>query len=146
MGQTTYQIEDPIEKTRDNLGANLHELEKKVKDITDWRYHYRNNPITLLGLAFGGGVLLAGMVGGTRSGSRSLQPSPVSRKVGETWDHIRDALLGVAAARVSEYVGDMVPGLQRNSVIGFGITLIESGPNSAGRPGGRPRTGRSAVL
>ena len=49
MGQTTNQIESHIERTRDDLGANLHELEQKVKEVADWRHHFRNHPMTLIG-------------------------------------------------------------------------------------------------
>ena len=66
MVQTTNQIENQIEKTRDDLHANLHELEDKVNQITDWRYHFQNHPMALVGVAFGGGVLLATILGGTK--------------------------------------------------------------------------------
>jgi Protein of unknown function (DUF3618) len=55
MGQTTNQIEAHIEDTREHLGSNLHELEQKVKSVTDWKQHFQTNPITMLGVAFGGG-------------------------------------------------------------------------------------------
>ena len=114
MGQTTDQIESHIEQTRDNLGANLHELEEKVKEIGDWRHHFRNHPTTLIGMAFGGGILLATLTGGTRSApAAALSPSPAGpykRKTTETWDHIRDALIGMAATRVTDFVGEVVPG------------------------------------
>jgi hypothetical protein len=65
MDQTTNQIEAHIENTRENLGANLQELELKVKSATDWRHQFRRNPMAMLGAAFGGGVLLA-FIGGRR--------------------------------------------------------------------------------
>ena len=114
MGDTTHQIESHIEKTRNDLGANLQELELKVGEITDWRYQFRNHPLPLLGLAFGGGVLLATMVSPTRGPSparlASLPPSQYKHRAAETWDQIRDALLGVAATRVTNFVGALVPG------------------------------------
>ena len=42
MGQTTHQIEAHIENTREDLGSDLHELERKVKDVTDWKQHFQN--------------------------------------------------------------------------------------------------------
>jgi hypothetical protein len=111
VGQTTDQIESDIEKTRDDLGANLQELEQRVKEVTDWRYHFRNHPMTLIGAAFGGGILLATMVSRTRSTSHAMPaPAPVRHKATETWDLIKDALVGVAAARVTDFVGELVPG------------------------------------
>jgi len=63
MDQTTDQIEAHIETTRENLGANLQELEQKVKSVTDWRRQFRENPMRMLGVAFGGGILLAFLLG-----------------------------------------------------------------------------------
>jgi len=116
MGDTTHQIENHIEKTRDALGANLHELERKVGEITDWRYQFKNRPMPMLGLAFGGGILLATMLGSPRHASPSRAASfpagAYKHKAGETWDHIRDALLGVAATRVTDFVGELIPGFR----------------------------------
>ena len=58
MGETTNQIESYIETKREDLGSNLAELENKVKSITDWREQFRSNPMTMVGVAFGGGILL----------------------------------------------------------------------------------------
>jgi hypothetical protein len=127
MGQTTNQIEAHIENTRDELGANLKEFEQKVKSVTDWKYHFENNAMTMLGVAFGGGVLLASVVGGNkRRGARRLysyssqqnMPEPHTgtdlqkNKALETWDNIKGALIGVAATRFKDFVGEVVPGFQ----------------------------------
>ena len=74
MGQTTSEIEAHIEHTREDLGSNLHELERKVKSVTDWKQQFQTKPMTMLGVAFGGGVLLATMLGGRkhRRGERSF--------------------------------------------------------------------------
>jgi hypothetical protein len=116
MGATTNQIERHIEKTRDDLGSNIQELERKVKSATDWKQYFRNSALTLIGLAFGGGVLLASASGGERRhSSSSYSNSPQARQrdnVLETGDNIKDALLGVAAARFKNYVGEVVPGFK----------------------------------
>ena len=122
MGQTTHQIEAHIEDTRQDLGSNLHELELKVKSVTDWKQHFRTNPMTMLGVAFGGGILLATMLGGrkNRRGERGFS-SPTTgsephagthhqkHKALETWDNIKGALIGVAATRFKDFVGEVVP-------------------------------------
>ena len=120
MGQTTEQIEAHIEHTRDDLGSNLHELEAKVKSITDWKYHFQTKPMTMLGVAFGGGILVATMLGGRKSRRRytnhvaGVEPRAGTtyqkHKALETWDNIKGALIGVAAARFKDFVGDVVPG------------------------------------
>jgi hypothetical protein len=125
MGQTAHQIEAHIQDTRENLGTNLHELERKVKGVTDWKQHFKNKPMTMLGVAFGGGILLATTLGGQRkkrgAGERSLSSyaSDAELHTGtdhqkhralETWDNIKGALIGVAATRFKEFVGEVVPG------------------------------------
>jgi hypothetical protein len=120
MGETTNQIESYIETKREDLGSNLAELENKVRSITDWREQFRSNPMTTVGVAFGGGVLLASMLGGKsrhRSG-RHFSDTAVphsdmdqqTNKAMETWDNIKGALIGVAAARFKDFVGEVVPG------------------------------------
>src|SRR5450631_4445552 len=105
MGQASSQIEAHIEDTRADLGSNLHELEQKVKCVTDWKQHFQSNPMTMLGVAFGGGILLATMLGGrkNRRGERGF-PSPAAgsgsyaatdhqkHKALDTWDNIKGAL------------------------------------------------------
>jgi hypothetical protein len=117
VGQTTYQIEHHIEKTRDDLGANLNELEYKVKEIADWRHHFRNHPMTMIGAAFGGGILLATMLGNGRRSPSTLTSRPqlsiTNHKVADAWEDIKDALVGVAATRVTDFVADMVPGFHQ---------------------------------
>ena len=83
--------------------------------------------MTMLGVAFGGGVLLASMLGGrkTRRGVQRFSaavPSSVPETYGgadlqknkalETWVNIKGALIGVAATRFKDYVGEVVPGFQ----------------------------------
>ena len=122
MGQTTNQIEAHIEDTRGNLGSNLNELERKVKSITDWKQHFQANPMVVLGVAFGGGILLAKMLGNQKrtGGERSFssRSSGVEPHAGtdhqkykalETWDNIKGALIGVAATRFKDFVGELVP-------------------------------------
>jgi hypothetical protein len=64
MGEKSSQITREIENTRAELGSNLQELERKVRGMTDWRQQFEKNPITLIGLAFGGGLLLGAALGG----------------------------------------------------------------------------------
>ncbi len=123
MGQTTHQIEAHIESTRENLGSNLHELETKVRAVTDWKQQFRQRPMTMLGVAFGGGILLATMLGGRTSrrrerayarraiGSESYAGSDYRKEEAlGTWDNIKGALIGVAATRFKDFVDDVVPG------------------------------------
>ena len=67
MDKTTDQIANDIDRTRDDLKANLEELETRMKSVTDWRAHFEKRPAALLAAAMVGGVLLSTMLG-KRSG------------------------------------------------------------------------------
>jgi hypothetical protein len=122
MGQTTRQIEAQIEDTREELGSNLHELERKVKSVTDWKQHFRARPMTMLGVAFSGGVVLATMWGRRKTRRRESFTSVPSgsatrRESGrqkdsalEIWDGIKGALVGVALMRFKDFIANAVPG------------------------------------
>lgn len=78
MGEKSDQIERHIEQTRNELGENISELQEKVKSAVDWRAQFQERPMTMLGIAFGGGVLLSALIGGksrSRSESRSFDDS-----------------------------------------------------------------------
>ena len=100
MDETLGQIEAHIDQTRERLGANLKELERRVDVATDWREHFHARPYIALGLAVAGGMLLArvagsrsprqhlslsdDMIGGPRPGRRS----DIREQALETWDNI----------------------------------------------------------
>jgi hypothetical protein len=63
MGQTTDQIENEIDQTREELMSNLEELESRVKDVADWRGHFRKHPGAMVAAATIGGMLVAAMFG-----------------------------------------------------------------------------------
>jgi hypothetical protein len=127
MGETTDQIESHIEHRREDLGSNLNELEQKVKSVADWRQQFQKNPKTMIGAAFGGGVLLASILGGRkRSGSGDVSPlqsetlgtqarSSVRARKHEAlqmWDTMKGALLGAAASQFKNLLTEVVPGFQ----------------------------------
>jgi len=126
MNQTTHEIKSHIEETRNDLGDNLDELEQKVKSATDWKQHFRSKPMMMLGVAFGGGILLAATLAGSRrrrvrdyaataSGPGPYIKSPKERHQAlETWDNIKGALIGVAATRFTDYVDQLVPGFNKH--------------------------------
>jgi hypothetical protein len=111
MGETARQIEAHIEDTRRDLGSHLQELEKKVKTAADWRGHFRNKPLPMLGAAFGGGVLLAFALNG-RTHRRGVSVSAQPHRHSELFDRVKDALVAVAATRFTDYISDTVPGFR----------------------------------
>jgi hypothetical protein len=119
VDESTDQIEREIRAERHRLGRNLSELEAKAKQLADWRTYYRNNPTLVLGLALGSGMLLGAWAGGARrsgdaprveAGRRSFRGSATGQRLEETWQTISDALLGVASAKVMDFIGGVVPG------------------------------------
>lgn len=155
MGQTSDQIENQIETRREDLRSNLEELEYKVKSATDWRQQFRNNTGTLLAIAFGGGLLLAGI---TRRGGRRdyrgrvgtlaarverapRRASPRLQELRQTWDHIQSALIGVVASKVKDTLGEFIPGFRDQISRREGSRDEEHGvhPEEGGyAPGSRP--------
>ena len=121
MGQTTDQIENQIESKREDLKTNLEELQTRVKTATDWRHYFAEHTGTMIAAAFGGGVLLATMLGGrsnraslSHAGGSSEPVRPWTRgtkhEVLENVDSIKSALVGAAATRFKGILGEMVPG------------------------------------
>jgi hypothetical protein len=121
MGQTTDQIENQIENKREDLKSNLQELETRVKTATDWRHYFVEHTGTMIAAAFGGGVLLAAMLGG-RSNRASLSQAGGSSEPARPWtrgtkhevlenlDSIKSALVGAAVTRFKGILGEVVPG------------------------------------
>jgi DNA repair exonuclease SbcCD ATPase subunit len=67
MGERADAIEREIEQERAELGRNLEELETRVKEAADWRVQFERHSGAMMALAFGGGLLLAALIGGRRN-------------------------------------------------------------------------------
>ena len=115
MGARSDQIKEHIEATRSELGNNLNELENRVKRATDWRRQFQENPMTVLTVAFGGGVLLSSMLGGSKR-SYSSSPSPAveraRNKASGAWENTKGALIALAATRARAFLGEAIPGFR----------------------------------
>lgn len=59
MGQTASQIENHIAAEREQLQQNILVLDERAREAVDWRTQFNARPGTLLGLAFGVGIVLA---------------------------------------------------------------------------------------
>jgi hypothetical protein len=118
MRERTDQIESQIQEERGELRANLDELGSRVRSATDWRRQFRHNPMLGLGLAFGGGLLLAGLLrGGTARNARQYAAStpPTGRgPLRGAWETIQSALVGVAANKASDVLSELVPGFREH--------------------------------
>ena len=92
----------------------------------DWKQYFQTHPMAMLGVAAGGGILLATISRGRKNRRRERSfssgdagPEPDAGNVhGKykppgTWDNIKGALMAVAAARFKDFVGEVAPGLSR---------------------------------
>jgi hypothetical protein len=131
MAERSDQIEQHIYEKRQELGEDLDELQYKFKRAVDWRAQVEDRPFTMLGLAFAGGLVAAALFGNARVSRRirrrSAQQwqrtkghvehsarraiSEVGEKVAFTWDHLKDAVADVAAAKLAEYLDELLPGV-----------------------------------
>src|SRR4029450_11917601 len=123
MDETANEIEAHIDRTRERLGSNLRELEDKVDAATDWREHFRERPHLFLGTAFIGGVVLASALkrksDGRPPSAVAVKPAvgghgSVQAQARELWNNIQAALVGMAGARIKQYIGEVVPGFDEH--------------------------------
>jgi hypothetical protein len=149
MGETPDQIERHIYEKRSELGENIHELQQKVKTAVDWRAQFDQRPWVGMGVAFGGGLLLALLFGGRsdsgRSSSRDRWPQEAQRfgtsqprddKANAVWENIRGAALAVAGSQLGGVLEGVLPGFQEQ----FRKRQREQQSSWTSRPNG-PETG-----
>jgi hypothetical protein len=133
MGETSDQIERHIQETRNDLSDNFNELEAKVRTAVDWRVQFEERPMTMIALAFGGGVLLSALLPSRRSpGRRSSSRAAHSDRHGsdlsfkprteyndttsqslEPWNVLKAALVSVATTKFSGFIEDLLPGFKQ---------------------------------
>ena len=135
MGEQSNDLERHIEDRRNRLNENISELERKAKDALDWRVQVEQRPGTMIGLAFGAGILLSAVLGGTRSSTsrkatttrdaRGASVPQTERSTAQSmldtayegsalaraWDNITGAVLGVAVSKVESLLEDLLPGI-----------------------------------
>ena len=120
MVERSDQIEKHIASTRSELGSNLQELEAKVKQAADWRTYFDRNPMMVMGLALGGGVLLGTMCGASNrvagivteedhNGKRSRDGIRHTQEA-DSWSVLKGALIGLAGAKVRNVLNEVLPG------------------------------------
>jgi hypothetical protein len=124
VDESMRRIGESIHAERRNLDRNLAELEQHVLSMADWRTHYRNHTWAAVGIAAGTGLVMGMLTAvsprayrerGGRAWSALAQLDHHGRtrsRLGETWDGILDALLGVASSAAIHFVSRHVPGFQ----------------------------------
>lgn len=135
MGEQSEDLSRYIEDRRTRLNANIGELERKAKDVLDWRVQVEQRPGTMLGLAFGAGILLSAILGGagrsprrkpaSRSDSHRVSTQETGRSyaqrtpdaasqenaVSHAWDNMKGALVGVAVTKCESFLEELLPGI-----------------------------------
>jgi hypothetical protein len=109
MDPSVEQLEAEIDRKREHLGADLHELEGKVESVMDWRRQYRAHTLPVLSIAFASGVALA-LMGHDHHQTRSIaSDNGRTGPIQDAWNDIRRALVTVAATRLADYVRERLP-------------------------------------
>ena len=130
MGETPDQIERHIYEKRHELDENIHELQHKVKDAMNWRVQVNERPWTMVGLAFGAGLLTSMFLPKLRRGSsksyrwerpegwtrgESIASRLEYRNRGrdeqplETWHGIKSAVAAMAVTAAKDFVRQIIP-------------------------------------
>ncbi len=118
MSETTGELQAHIRDTRENLKADIDELEQKVKSATDWRQHYEKSPGLFLAAALGGGLLVALATHSRRPRAVAALPVPpqvpAARPKGgdDSMGVIKSALIGLAASHAKDALTALLPGFQ----------------------------------
>lgn len=117
MGEKADLIERHIQQQRGEFGDNVLELKQKVRRSVDWRAQVEERPLTMLGLAFGGGVLLSVLLDSRRGYSMprlssDVQPADRDPAQGGAWEMLKVAAIGLVATKLKEVVEELVPGFQ----------------------------------
>ena len=115
----THRLAREIAAEQDALGENLQELETRVRTAADWREQVQRRPWVMVGLAFGGGVVLsalAGSPGRRRRRARRVELAAEGpREVlpptdpDDTWSRFKVALLSAAAVEAANLVTQVLP-------------------------------------
>jgi len=138
MGEKSDQLERHIHETRNELGENIHELQEKVrnsvdkvKNSVDWRVQFQERPMTLIGIAFAGGLVASALFGRRRSTSYASTSSTDRwntearsddsgsgrskdrrNKTNTAWEDIKGAVIGLAATKAGSALEGILPGFQ----------------------------------
>jgi hypothetical protein len=108
MVETSHQIRRDLEHTRERVATTIAALERKVNP----RYVVEDNPLTVLGVAFGTGVLL-GTTGAAGRAGREIRSQiehgaeSVNSSASSVFDRITQTILGAATTAISAKVMEL---------------------------------------
>ena len=118
MGEKAERIERHIEQQRSEVRDNMLELKHKVRRSVDWHAQVDERPLAMVGLAFGAGFLVSAFLSArtarpdfSRMSSDDHRPSPTP-SYGGTLEILKGAVIGLASAKLKEFVEELLPGFQ----------------------------------
>jgi hypothetical protein len=109
MAETSHEIRRQIDDTRARLGSTIAAIERKVDPhrIVD------EHPLTLVGVAFGAGVLLS-TTGATGRAVHKVRDhvkqgaTKINGTAGSALDGVIDAIMGAATAAITAKLSDLL--------------------------------------
>jgi hypothetical protein len=126
MGEEPNQIKRHIDATRSELGENVQQLGFRVKQATDWHTYFDKSPMTMLALAFAGGIVLSSVVG--RQGNHRNGHHPLSQagdgqshrgveyrksEASDMFDNVKGAVIGWTANQFKTLLNELLPGFRQ---------------------------------
>lgn len=113
MAEDPNQVKQHIDSTRQELGHNVQELENRVKTFTDWRGYVDRSPMTMVTLAFAGGVVASALMGKSHRHENSSPRVYQHDKASETLDTVKGAMIGWAATQFKSALSELLPGFRQ---------------------------------
>ena len=108
--------DEDVETKGHGDGDDRLEPETGSSTVRGLRGYVRKRPITMLGVAFGGGLLAAAMLGSRRSdvseSANGRHGSPRPRRGHDFMENVKGAVLGAASIQALAFLGDVLEGLQ----------------------------------
>jgi hypothetical protein len=122
MDESTMQLQRELASEREQLNDNLRVLETKTRALTDWRSQFQKQPLLMLGLAFGGGMIMSNLLGGGRRAAPAVDPTDGRGRpawmprppANGSWNRVRDSLSAVATNAAVELLQGVVPGFKEH--------------------------------
>jgi len=112
MGKSASELTQELENTRADAAEKIEKIEQQVtesaeavKQNLDWRYQVESRPLTAVGVAFVGGMLLGGLTGGGGGGSHRSAYDAAGTRVDYSEDHHRNGGISGALKQATQSSG-----------------------------------------
>lgn len=112
MGKSASEISQELENTRAEAADKIDKIEQQVtesaeavKQNLDWRYQVESHPLTAVGAAFMGGMVLGGLVGGGDGESHRSAYDAAGTRIDASEDHHRNGGISGALKQATQSSG-----------------------------------------